>query len=180
MNGECILTVNLSSGAAPRLALALVALTGVGCYYDGNSDDWRAEAHEVAPSRTSSGGSTSSSSTGNETNPPTCNAFSYGNEGCDNCAHAKCCADIDACIKDTDCLAYLQCLKERGCATSTSGACQTSCHKIGNPSADIPSNTTYFYPIDTCLENSCADQGFAKDSSSSSIQCNGTYGEVKK
>ena len=82
---------------------------------------------------------------------PSCTQLSTGKPGCDACAHASCCSQIDACFANPDCLGFLSCLS-KNCASAGANlnACaQQFCSQYAN-------GINAYNAVSQCIGQSCA------------------------
>lgn len=82
---------------------------------------------------------------------PSCTQLSTGKPGCDACAHASCCSQIDACFANPDCLGFLNCLS-KNCASAGANlnACaQQFCSQYAN-------GINAYNAVSQCIGQSCA------------------------
>ncbi len=80
-----------------------------------------------------------------------CTKLTTGNPGCDACAHASCCSQIDGCFANSDCTGFLSCLSQN-CANAGSNlnACaQQYCSQFAN-------GINAYNAVAQCIGQSCA------------------------
>ena len=144
-----------------RLLTVVVGLVvaGLGCHYEGDGDDWRADddggTDPSGGSPTSGGSSSSGQSSGGDpcsvNGAPKCTLV-FGNEACDSCAHASsCCSKIGNCADQQGCCGLTGCSGDFCGGTSDLAEClKQNCSQYGNH--------TQFLGLATCITDNCSQE----------------------